>query len=113
MKKTALILLSLILLVFSGCSKSSDVSSQTEVIPDAKIENLERVSESYDGALAAAVKDGKWGYISKDGKWYIDPSFEAASDFSFGAAAVSVTDAERGELLGYISSNGEYRVSSS
>ena len=76
MKKAVLILLSLILLVFSGCSKNEDVSS-SEIVPDAKIENLER-------------------------------AFESASDFSFGAAAVSVIDEERGELFGYISSNGEY-----
>lgn len=107
MKKAVLILLSLILLVFSGCSKSEDVSS-SEIVPDAKIENLERAFESYDGSLAVAMKDGKLGYISKDGKWYISPSFESASDFSFGAAAVSVIDEERGELFGYISSNGEY-----
>ena len=108
MKRIVLLFLVLLILLFSGCNKNTDTPSQNETVVDTKIENLTRVQEAFDGALAAAVKDGKWGYISKDGKWYIEPSFISADNFNFGAAAVCVNDAQKGEVFGYISSNGKY-----
>lgn len=39
--------------------------------------------------LARAKKDGKWGYIGKDGQWKIKPEFDVASDSATGWRAFS------------------------
>lgn len=50
---------------------------------------------------AAIEKGGLWGFIDKDGKIIIEPSYEAADSFSMGLAAVS-----DGTSWGYIDMQG-------
>ncbi|MCI8530167.1 MAG: hypothetical protein HFH82_13615 [Lachnospiraceae bacterium] len=42
----------------------------------------------YESTYAAVKKDGKWGFIDKDGNWFIAPTYEDARSFSNGYAAV-------------------------
>jgi len=60
----------------------------------------------------AAPGNAKWGYLDKTGKWALKPSFEIATDFSEGLAAVEVsTGKEPGQKQptykwGYIDHSG-------
>lgn len=50
-------------------------------------------------------KEWKWGYISHDGRMAIPPSYDGASDFSEGLAAVKIDWAR-----GYINRKGDFIV---
>jgi hypothetical protein len=52
--------------------------------------------------MAAASVDGKTGYISPEGRWIIEPSFDRCSDFVGDLAVV-----QAGERYSYISRSGE------
>lgn len=51
-------------------------------------EAYEDVKIFYENTYAAVKKDGKWGFIDKDGSWFIEPVYEDARSFSNGFAAV-------------------------
>lgn len=46
----------------------------------------------YEDTYAAVKKDGKWGFVDKDGQWFIEPMYENARSFSNGYAAVQMDD---------------------
>lgn len=48
---------------------------------------------------------GKWGYISRGGRWHIRPQFEEAFDFTEGLARVRV-----GNQWGYIDQSGRFAI---
>lgn len=52
----------------------------TEAYEDAKV--------FYDNTYAAVKKGGKWGFIDKDGNWFIEPAYEDARSFLNGFAAM-------------------------
>ena len=52
----------------------------TDVYEDARI--------FYESTYAAVKKDGRWGFIDKDGSWFIEPAYEDARSFLNGYAAV-------------------------
>lgn len=66
----------------------------TDVYEDAKI--------FYESTYAAVKKDGKWGFIDRDGGWFIEPVYEDARSFLNGFAAVQ-TDG----LWGFINMDRE------
>ena len=47
---------------------------------------------SFSEGLAPVVKDGKYGYIDKDGRVVIAPTYDTASDFTDGKAVVQLND---------------------
>lgn len=53
--------------------------------------------------LYALPKDGKWGYVTRDGAWAIPPHWSRAEPFSEGLAAV-----DAGGLFGIIDRDGNY-----
>ncbi|MDD4492777.1 MAG: WG repeat-containing protein [Eubacteriales bacterium] len=55
-----------------------------------------------DTTFAAVKSGGKWGYIDKDGKIKIEPTFEDARSFCNGLAAVKING-----KWGFINENGE------
>ena len=57
------------------------------------------------GGLAAVCKDGKWGFLDKNGQEVLPFAWDNARSFSEGVAAV-----ERDGLWGYISLRGEIAV---
>ena len=56
--------------------------------------------------LAKVKKDGKWGFISDDGKYIISPVFLDVSDFSEGLASATVLDADSIIKTGIINTQG-------
>jgi hypothetical protein len=54
----------------------------------------------YEG-LASVKKNGKYGYIDRNGKLVIAPKFDSAGVFSFGLAAVMIDG-----KIGYINKKG-------
>jgi len=54
----------------------------TDVYEDAKV--------FCETTYAAVKKGGKWGFIDKDGNWFIEPAYENARSFSNGYAAVQM-----------------------
>lgn len=59
---------------------SSGAQIGTDTYEDAEI--------FYDTTYAAVKKSGKWGFIDKDGNWFIEPAYEGARSFCNGYAAV-------------------------
>jgi hypothetical protein len=55
--------------------------------------------------LFPILKDGKWGYINRDGKVVIPPQFDAANDFSEGLAMIRIGSPETGKR-GWIDETG-------
>ena len=55
-----------------------------------------------DDTYAAAVIDGKWGFIDKNGDVVVQPEFDDAHSFQNGLAAVKV-----GNSWGYINMQGK------
>ena len=53
-------------------------------------ETYEEVRIFYEGTYAAAKKNGKWGFIDKEGNWFIEPVYEDARSFLNGYAAVKI-----------------------
>lgn len=52
-------------------------------------DTFEEVKPFYsDNSYAAVKKDGKWGFVDKEGKVIISPQYEEARSFSYGYAAV-------------------------
>ncbi len=51
-------------------------------------EAYEDVKVFYENTYAAVKKDGKWGFIDRDGKWFQEPVYEDARSFLNGFAAV-------------------------
>jgi hypothetical protein len=58
-------------------------------------------------------KDGRWGYIDKQGKMSIEPQFKQAEDFSDGLA-LALTDKQQDELgaqkVGFIDRTGKFVI---
>ena len=68
-----------------------------------KVQTLRSFKEGLD---AVQISDGKWGYINKNGDFFIDPVYDSAGDFSEGLSWVEVS----GEY-GYISrKTGEFFI---
>jgi WG repeat protein len=63
------------------------------VIGPRLAENANSFSEGVAAFQPGVASPGraKWGYLDKTGKWAIKPTFEIASDFSEGLAAVQVS----------------------
>jgi hypothetical protein len=57
----------------------------------------------FQGGLSIAIKDGKYGYINRDGVWVIQPEYDRLKPFSEGYAV-----AEKDGRLGYIDIHGEW-----
>lgn len=51
-------------------------------------ESYEDVKIFYENTYAAVKKGGKWGFIDKDGNWFMEPVYEGARSFLNGYAAV-------------------------
>ena len=65
---------------------------QTEV-SDFKLKNSFGFSlGGYSNGMVAIEKDGKWGYLTSNGKLAIAPKYDYASPFSEGAAIVRIGD---------------------
>jgi len=71
------------------------------------------IAPAYDDArgfsegLAAAKRDGKWGYIDKTGSWVIEPDLEDARDFHQGLAAARDPQSHQ---WGYVDKSGAWAV---
>jgi hypothetical protein len=64
---------------------------------------LTQLSNSQE--LALVRKEEKFGYISKNGDFVIQPKFKSAKDFSEGLAAV-----EENGLWGFIDTKGDWAI---
>ncbi len=64
------------------------------------------MAPSDDSSLVAAVKNGRYGYVNKNGREVISPQFDSAQPFSEGLAAVS-----QNGRYGFIAENGEWAFS--
>jgi hypothetical protein len=42
----------------------------------------------FDSGLLPSSRDGRWGYVDRDGKWAIEPQFDLAFPFQYGVAMV-------------------------
>ena len=90
----------------------------TIVIGPMFVENAKSFSEGVAAFQPGVATPGnaKWGYLDKTGKWAIKPSFEIASDFSEGLAAVEVSvGKEPGQKepiykWGYIDHSGNFAI---
>jgi len=49
---------------------------------------FEEISSQYSEGLAAAKRDGKWGFIDLCGDWVIQPIYDTANNFTHGLAIV-------------------------
>lgn len=65
-------------------------------------ESYEAVKLFSDTTYAAAEKNGKWGFIDKDGNWFIEPTYENARSYQNGYAAVQMNG-----LWGFINQDKE------
>jgi hypothetical protein len=61
------------------------------------------VTEDEGPPLYPLPRDGKWGYVTRDGVWAIEPRWKYAEPFSEGRAAV-----DHGNLWGVINKRGDY-----
>ena len=81
-------------------------------------ENANRFSEGVAAFQPGAASPGKakWGYLDKTGEWAIKPSFEIATDFSEGLAAVKVSVGKKAGQKeptykwGYIDHSGNFAI---
>lgn len=67
--------------------KMIDINGQqigTETYEDAKAFN--------DNTYVAVKKNGKWGFVDKEGAWVIEPQYDDARSFSNGLAAVCMDE---------------------
>jgi hypothetical protein len=81
------------------------VDRDGKVVPalSGKFEML--FSSGFVSGLAAVRSEGKFGFIGTDGKWVIDPQFEAVGTFADGLAAVRV-----GGKSGFIDRKGKFVI---
>ena len=63
---------------------------------------------SFHEGMAVACKNGRYGYIRRDGQWAVRPKYEMAGHFNNGRGAVV-----RNGWLGYVDSNGNEVVACS
>ena len=63
---------------------------------------------SFHEGMAVACKNGRYGYIRRDGRWAVRPKYEMAGHFNNGRGAVV-----RNGCLGYVDSNGKEVVACS
>ena len=63
---------------------------------------------SFHEGMAVACKNGRYGYIRRDGRWAVRPKYEMAGHFNNGRGAVV-----RNGCLGYVDSNGNEVVACS
>lgn len=56
-------------------------------------------AKSFSAGVAAAKKNGKWGYIDQNGKWIIEPQFYDADAFRSEGVAFVKTDENKWQLL--------------
>ena len=56
----------------------------------------------FSNGLSAVQKDGKWGFIDKQGNTIIDFKYNSCSNFSEGLAQVNINN-----KIGYINENGK------
>jgi len=88
------------------------------VIKPRLVENARKFSEGLAAFEPGASSwgTGKWGYLNRAGKWGIKPSFEIATDFSEGLAAVEVSvgkepgHKEPTYKWGYIDHTGKFAI---
>ena len=62
-----------------------------------------RINNTFDGELEPVEKDGKWGFINRNGQWAIEPTFFLASKSEDGVAAVDTDN-----CWTLINSSGQY-----
>lgn len=74
------------LVVLTGCGNEEDKKVNVTKVGDLNLE-LEGAL-SFSEGLAPVCKDGKWGYIDKEGNTVIDYKFDAAMPFSDGLGMV-------------------------
>ncbi len=67
--------------------------------------DAERVKAFGEDRLAAACRDGRWGFIDTEGTWVIEPQYEDAESFSNGYGAVM-----QDGLWGFIDREGQSAV---
>ena len=64
------------------------------------------ICAGYAQELALANKDGKFGYLNRNGEWHIEPQFVLAKNFSENLAAAMNDD----KKWGYINRKGEWVI---
>lgn len=74
-------------------------------VPPGVIQDDEETLFFSEG-LAAAEKDGRWGFKNRKGQFVIKPQFDAAGNFNEGLARVRV-----GNYWGYIDKSGKFVIS--
>ena len=67
------------------------VDKSGEIVIDYQYEWAGPFSEE---GYALVEVDGKYGYINKDGSWFLKPQFDDANSFSNGYAVVQLTDGQ-------------------
>lgn len=103
-----ILILALMLLTLTGCGNSTNNSTGNSNNGDAEVTKVGNLSlelqqiNDFSEGLAAAKKDGKWGYIDKAGNVVIDFIYEKADNFSEGLASVKKDD-----KAGFINTKGE------
>jgi hypothetical protein len=97
MKLNIFILSLLAIVPLSGCNKI-DLGS----IDPKPIANIATIPVSSTSERFRFVRDGKYGYIDRNGKIVISAQFEQARDFSEGLATVKI-----GDKYGCIDANGK------
>ncbi|MCU1261470.1 MAG: Leptospira repeat protein, partial [Bryobacterales bacterium] len=63
------------------------------------------VKQKGSGPLYRIERQGKWGYVNRQGRVVVSPRFDEASDFFCGLAKVRV-----GDLWGYTSESGKLEI---
>ncbi len=82
--------------------KYAMINKEGQLLTIPQYDSFGKVS---DNGYIAVMEGGKWGYMTKDANYVINPKFSSASIFSEGVAAVSVNGA-----FGYIGEDGEYTI---
>ncbi len=80
------------------CKKENGVYKWAYINKDG--ENLtdyifDEVTSFTDDGYAAVKVDDKWGYIKRDGSWFLKPQFSHANSFSHGYAAVTLEEGQK------------------
>lgn len=80
------------------CKKENGVYKWAYINKDGK--NItdyifDEVTSFTDDGYAAVKVDDKWGYIKRDGSWFLKPQFSHANSFSHGYAAVTLEEGQK------------------